>query len=113
LPDAQNEIALLLSVVAQYGQDTPEEAQHAYAAGMNNVQPDADIAYAPPTDGVGALDKAWPVLDALDPMGKSGLIEGLVAAVSLDGKVTVSESELLRTVCAVLHCPLPPMLERG
>ena len=112
LPDAKNEIALLLSVVAQYGQDTPAEAQRAYAAGMNNVLPETCIAYAPPADGVGALDTAWPALDALDPMGKSVLIEALVAAVSLDGKVTVSESELLRTVCAVLHCPLPPMLER-
>ncbi|MEO7478251.1 MAG: M48 family metallopeptidase [Lysobacteraceae bacterium] len=113
LPDAQNEIALLLSVMAHYGQDSRDEAQRAYAAGMNAVLPDTSIGYAPPADGVGALDKAWPVLDALDPMGKSVLIEGLVAAVSLDGKVTVSESELLRTVCAVLHCPLPPMLERG
>jgi Zn-dependent protease with chaperone function len=113
LPDAQNEIALLLSVLAHYGQDTQLDAQRAYAAGMNNVLPDTSIAYAPPPDGVGALDKAWPVLDALDPSGKSVLIEGLVAAVSLDGKVTVSESELLRTVCAVLHCPLPPMLEKG
>ena len=113
LPDAKNEIALLLSVVAHYGQDTPAEAQRAYAAGMNNVLPETCIAYAPPADGVGALDAAWPALDALDPMGKSVLIEALVAAVSLDGKVTVSESELLRTVCAVLHCPLPPMLERS
>ena len=113
LPDAKNEIALLLSVVAHCGQDTPAEAQRAYAAGMNNVLPETCIAYAPPADGVGALDTAWPALDALDPMGKSVLIEALVAAVSLDGKVTVSESELLRTVCAVLHCPLPPMLERS
>ena len=113
LPDAKNEIALLLSVVAHYGQDTPAEAQRAYAAGMNNVLPETCIAYAPPADGVGALDTAWPALDALDPMAKSVLIEALVAAVSLDGKVTVSESELLRTVCAVLHCPLPPMLERS
>ena len=113
LPDAQKEIALLLGVMAHYGQDSPAEAQRAYAAGMNTVLPEASLGYAPPGEGVGALDKAWPVLDALDPMGKSVLIEGLVAAVSLDGKVTVSESELLRTVCAVLHCPLPPMLERG
>jgi Zn-dependent protease with chaperone function len=112
LPDAKSEIALLLSVLAHYGQDSRAEAQRAYAAGMNKVLPDTSIAYAPPA-AVGALDKAWPLLDALDPMGKSVLIEGLVAAVSLDGKVTVEESELLRTVCAVLHCPLPPMLERG
>ncbi len=113
LPEARSEIAMLLSVVAHFGQDSPIEAQRAYAAGMNNVLPDTSIAYAPPTDDVRVLDAVWPVLDALDPMGKSVLIEGLVAAVSLDGKVTVSESELLRTVCAVLHCPLPPMLERG
>ncbi len=113
LPDARNEIAMLLAVIAHYGQDTPVEAQRAYAAGMNSVLPDTSIAYAPPTDDVRILDRIWTVLDALDPMGKSVLIEGLVAAVSLDGKITVSESELLRTVCAVLHCPLPPMLERG
>ncbi len=113
LPDAKNEIALLLAVLAQNGQDTNDDAQHAYMAGMNAVLPDASIAYAPPADGVRALDAVWPVLDALDPIAKSVLIEGLVATISLDGKVTVSESELLRTVCAVLHCPLPPMLERS
>jgi len=113
LPDAQNEIALLLSVLAENGEDSPADAQHAFAAGINRVLPDANVAYAPPRDGVRALDAAWPVLDALDSAGKSILIEGLVATISLDGKVTVAESELLRTVCAVLHCPLPPMLERA
>ena len=34
-------------------------------------------------------------------------------AVSHDGRVSVAEAELLRTICGVLHCPLPPMLERG
>ncbi|HTA63865.1 MAG TPA: M48 family metallopeptidase, partial [Xanthomonadaceae bacterium] len=106
LPDAKNEIALLLSTVAQYGQDSQAEAQRAYAAGMNAVLPETSIPYAPPGDGANALDKTWAVLDALDPIAKSVLIEGLVAAVSFDGKVTVEESELLRTVCAVLHCPL-------
>jgi len=80
---------------------------------MRKILPNATIAYAPPPEGVGALDKAWPALDYLDSVGKSILIEGLVATIALDGKVTVAESELLRTVCAVLHCPLPPMLERS
>jgi len=113
LLDAQNEIALLLSVIAQNGQDSEDDAQRAYAEGMNHILPNATIAYAPPAAGVGALDAAWPVLDALDSASKSILIEGLVATIALDGRVTVAESELLRTVCAVLHCPLPPMLERG
>ena len=113
LPDVQNEIAQLLAVLAQNGQDSPADAQRAFAAGIGHVLPDASIAYAPPADGVRALDPAWPALDSLDSAGKSILIEGLVATIGLDGTVTVAESELLRTVCAVLHCPLPPMLERA
>jgi len=44
-------------------------------------------------------------------MGKELLLEGIVAAISNDGQVSVAEAELLRTVCAALHCPLPPMLD--
>jgi hypothetical protein len=40
-------------------------------------------------------------------MGKELLIEGLVAAISHDGQVSVAEAELLRTVCAPA-LPLPP-----
>ena len=35
------------------------------------------------------------------------------AAVSHDGRISIAEAELLRTICGALHCPLPPMLERG
>jgi hypothetical protein len=38
------------------------------------------------------------------------LIEGLVRTVLRDGSIHVNESELLRVVCAVLHCPMPPLL---
>ena len=34
------------------------------------------------------------------------LVEALVATTSHDGVLTVDEAELLRTVCAVLQCPL-------
>jgi hypothetical protein len=33
----------------------------------------------------------------------------MVTVIGHDGVMTVSEIELLRTVCAVLHCPLPPL----
>jgi hypothetical protein len=35
----------------------------------------------------------------------------MTRAISSDGVVTVAEAELLRTVCAALHCPLPPLLQ--
>jgi adenosine/AMP kinase len=67
----------------------------------------------PPANGVLALDMVWEPLDALDPLAKQVMVEAITAAVSNDGRVSVAEAELLRTICGVLHCPLPPMLERG
>ena len=40
----------------------------------------------------------------VEPRGKSLLVEGLVATIGHDGEVSVAEAELLRTICAVLHC---------
>lgn len=102
----------LLAVMAQAGHSDPAAAMRAYLAGMARVYPRMDAPYRPPTDALAALDEAWPVLDELEPVGKELLVEGLVAAVSHDGRMSVSEAELLRVACACLHCPLPPLLER-
>jgi hypothetical protein len=110
--DVLDEIALLLSMIAQNGEDS-SAAAHAYEAGMHSILPDASIAYAPPTAGVGALDKVWTELDGLDSIGKTLLIEGLVATIGPAAKPTVAQSELLRTACAVLDCPLPTMLDHA
>jgi hypothetical protein len=80
---------------------------------MHSILPDASIAYAPPAEGVRALDKAWTALDGLDSIGKTLLIEGIVATIGTSGRLTVAQSELLRTTCAVLDHPLPPMLDHA
>lgn len=103
----------LMALLAQAGHDDPAAAMRAYLAGMALVFPRANAPYRPPADPLRAMDEAWPVLDEVEPRGKELLIEGLVAAVSHDGRVCVAEAELLRVVCASLHCPLPPMLEGG
>ena len=110
----KTEIATLLAVVAQAGnQESSDGARRAYLAGMLRVLPNEHIAYAPPANGVLALDEVWGPLDRLDPLAKQMLVEAVTAAISNDGRISVAESELLRTICSVLHCPLPPMLERG
>ena len=111
LTQVRDHVAALLAVLAQQGHDNETEAQRAYAAGMVRVFPGVATRYAPPRDFVAALEQALSALDGVEPMGKALLVEGMVAAISHDGHVSVSEAELLRTVCAVLHCPLPPMLE--
>lgn len=112
LVELQSELAALFSIVAQHGHEDPAQAQRAFIAGMVQVLPKDTLHYAPPGDWVRALDAALPRLDALHPRGKELLVEGLVKAISQDGRVSVGEAELLRTICAALHCPLPPVLER-
>ncbi len=110
--DVKNEISTLLAVVAQAGHGDAGAAQHAYLAGLQRVLPRDHLGYAPPAGGVQALDEVWMPLDALDPLAKQALVEAITAAISHDDRVSVAESELLRTICAVLHCPLPPVLGR-
>lgn len=111
--NVKSEFATLLSVVAQAGHDDPATAQRAYLAGMQRVLPRDHLPYQPPANGVLALDAVWEPLDALDPLAKQVMVEAITAAISHDGRIKVAEAELLRTICGVLHCPLPPMLERG
>ena len=75
--------------------------------------PQSTAAYAPPKEWAAALDRALPVLDQLQPAGKELVVRGLTRAISDDGTVTVAEAELLRVVCAGLHCPLPPLLQQA
>ena len=109
--NVRKEFATLLAVVAQAGHEDRASAQHAYLAGLQRVLPRDHLPYVPPANGVLALDAVWEPLDALDPLAKQAMVEAVTAAVSHDGRVSVAESELLRTICGVLHCPLPPMLE--
>ncbi|MFT4178245.1 MAG: M48 family metallopeptidase [Thermomonas sp.] len=111
--NVRQEFATLLAVVAQAGHVDEISAKRAYLAGLQRVLPRDHLPYAPPAEGVLALDAVWEPLDALDPLAKQAMVEAVTDAISHDGRVSVSEAELLRTICGVLHCPLPPMLERG
>ena len=99
-------VASLLAVLAQAGS---ADARAAYGAGLAQVIPGAALPYDPPADGPVGLERVWPVLDALALPEKQFLVAGMVTVIGHDGVMTVSEIELLRTVCAVLHCPLPPL----
>ena len=108
----RGEFATLLAVVAEAGNPgDAAAAQRAYLAGLQRVLPRDHLPYAPPAEGVLALDAVWPALDGLEPLAKQLMVEAVTAAASHDGRISAPESELLRTICGVLHCPLPPGLE--
>jgi hypothetical protein len=109
LSDCKAEVATLLSVVARAGHDEADAARRAYAAGLERALTGVAVPYRLPDEPTQALDRVLPVLDALDGTGKQLLVEGLSIAIGHDRRVRVAEAELLRTVCAALHCPLPPL----
>ena len=108
----QREFATLLAVVARAGNPGDEAAaRRAYLAGLQRILPQDHLPYAPPANGVLALDAVWAPLDSMDPLAKQLLVEAVTATVSHNQRINVAEAELLRTICATLHCPLPAMLQ--
>jgi len=110
LTDAQDELRDLAALLAHFGNDDDETARRAFQAAMHDALPSASILYALPEDWQAALDRALATLARLTPEGKQLTVRALTRAIAADGKVTVAESEMLRVVCAVLGCPLPPLL---
>jgi Zn-dependent protease with chaperone function len=110
LEGAQEEINVLFATLAQLGAQDEHSARIAYEAGMTVVLPMRSPEYTALSDWPRQLSDALPRLDQLEPLAKKRLIDGLVKTITSDEVMTEAESELLRTVCALLHCPLPPLL---
>jgi Zn-dependent protease with chaperone function len=110
LDKAVSQIQVLLATMATVGASDEAQARSAYQAGIQAVLPAPGPAFVAYSDWAQRLDAALPVLEALDARAKQALIEALVRTIGSDGVLEVAEAELLRTVCALLHCPLPPLL---
>jgi Zn-dependent protease with chaperone function len=105
----REEIRVLLSLLAHAG--TQGEAEPAFRAGASQLgMPDAALVKREELSfqtAAGALDK----LRTLAPLAKAELVSALFATVTADGKVRVSEAELMRLVGATLNCPVPPLFD--
>jgi Zn-dependent protease with chaperone function len=110
LQAVQQDAHVLFSVLAQHGHADETSARRAYEAGMHHLFPRARPSYGLTGPWAPALDLALSRLDQLVPIGKEQLVEATVATVTHDQQLTMGEAELLRAVCASLHCPLPPLV---
>lgn len=113
LAEVEPSATTLLAVIASAGHADPALARRAFLAGLARLFPRSATTFAPPLAGVRALDQGWDALQALEPVSKAMLLEAVVEAATHDGRLAVAELELLRTVSALLDCPLPPGLGRA
>ncbi len=110
IQDGASDIQVLFATLARFGAPDDRVARMAYEAGMQTVLPMHRPPYSVIEDWPARLRGALARLEKLHPFAKKVVIEGLVKTIAHDESLNVSEAELLRTVCAALHCPLPPLL---
>ena len=110
---ARDALQVLFSTLAMQGSEDEGTARQAYDAGMSILMPGIHPAYVRLAHWPPRLDEALTRIDRLQPAAKNRLVEALAATISHDSRMTVAESELLRAICATLHCPLPPLYAAG
>ncbi|HXD38358.1 MAG TPA: M48 family metallopeptidase [Rhodanobacter sp.] len=108
LPAARDSVILVCTIVAAAGCSDEAGARRAWLFAMQQAFPGEAIEWSPPPAAWQApFERALDDLDGLSPVAKELLIQSLLHAVHADGQVSVEEAELLRVICASLHCPVP------
>ena len=110
--DLRSSTVGLLGVLADYGHDDEAQKRAAYDAGISTLgdwakqfEYSSDRNYTVPT-----LNHGLDVLLGLNSKGKESLLRAISTTAAYDGRLSVTEAELIRAVCATLDCPLPPIL---
>jgi Zn-dependent protease with chaperone function len=97
----------VIAVLALHGNESKAAVESAYRAGRAVLVSDTNTPMPDIEDWCEVMDRALPILDQLKPTDKERLVKSLIATVMADSKVAVTELELLRVVCSVIHVPLP------
>jgi hypothetical protein len=108
LPPCRAAVELVFAVLARHGSADEVAARRAWLLAMQQVFPGEAAQWpALPEVWQAPFEQALQQLDKLMPAGKELLLRGLLASVRADGVVSVAEGQLLRLICASVHCPLP------
>lgn len=110
--DLQSAATNLLRILADYGHDNTADRIGAFKAGLTTLAAWAhdEEFHSSGELTVALLDSSLDTLLGLNSKGKDSLLHAVSATVAHDGKLTISEAELVRAVCATLDYPLPPIL---
>ena len=108
LPACRDSLILVCTIVASAGCSDEASARRAWLLAMQQAFPGEAIEWsAPPAAWQAPFEGALDDLDGLSPVAKELVIQSLLRAIEADGQVSVEEAELLRVICASLHCPVP------
>jgi len=101
------EVRVVLTVLSTIAQ-APEEAQNAYARAGRTLLGSRELAPLPEQPMLSQFDQAVRRLDDLADNVKRQVVRACASVIAHDQRIEVREAELLRALCEVWRCPLPP-----
>ena len=104
----------LLRIVADHGHTDRKQSDRAFAAGTAVFGDWAGQHRLTHTteQTIAVLDHSLNVLRRINNAGRESLIQAVSITIGHDGRLTITEAELLRAICAALDCPLPPIMAK-
>lgn len=60
--------------------------------------------------GLNQLDSALDTLSRVAPKQRARLVDACAACICADSDVSIAEGELLRAICDIIDCPMPPLI---
>ncbi len=99
--------SMLLSTLARASDGADQSAFDSATQQLSDVP----LQFLPPDKcKLQYLDEALLKLSQVEPMQRQRLVDACAAAICADLEVKVAEAELLRAICDMLDCPMPPLL---
>lgn len=102
----------LLRILADYGHDSDSDRKAAFKAGIATLGPWAhgEEHESDRRTTISAFNSSLDILLGLNTRGQESLLTAVSATAAHDGKLSVTEAEIIQAVCATLDYPLPPIL---
>jgi Zn-dependent protease with chaperone function len=108
LPDRSDAVGALYAALAQCRFGAGKQGQNSYRAGlMGMLPPQKWPVYPESTLTPADLDAALSKVAEVHPTGKRAFSDGLARVISVGGRLTVPQVELLRGICFVVECAVP------
>ncbi len=111
----RNAASMLVYLIAYVGNKDPDARAEACRAGLSefgNWAASQTFSNKDP-DVVVEFSRALDVLQRLHGKAAETLIRAATRTAMHDQQITVAEAEMLRTVCACLGCPVPPVVTKA
>lgn len=110
LPERAAEVCQLYAALAQCRFGAGKPGQNAYRAGlMGMLMPQKWSPYPDALLAPAALDAAMAAVAQIHPTGKRSFADGMTRVIAVGGRLTVSQLDLLRAICLVVECAVPPL----